>query len=259
MPVHRRGGSNPEPDDAQLRLQVYLARAGVASRRSAEKLIASGRVEVNGCVVTRMGVKISHDDEIRVDGTLVQPETRRHYLALHKPLRVISSASDERGRAVVTDFIPATVQERLFPVGRLDYETSGLILLTNDGNFARIALHPSFEIEKEYRVTADSEIPAELFARFEQGLSGPDGVIYRAKRVRRTGDRRALVVLTEGKNREIRRAFAAMGLGIEALQRVRIGPVELGALKPGYTRPLTQRELAWFLYGERDYKGGSRH
>jgi 23S rRNA pseudouridine2605 synthase len=212
-----------------------------------------------------MGVKVARDDDVRVDGRSVTPEARLRYLALHKPIHVISSAADERGRPMVTDYVPEEFEERLFPVGRLDFETSGLILLTNDGRFARVVLHPSFEIEKEYQVQCRTDIPANLAERFEAGIRDDEGVRYKARSVHCLDRRHARVVLTEGKNREIRRVFSILGADIEELVRVRIGPIRLGGLRPGGTRSLRDREIQWFfrqeklLQREGVREGGSRH
>ncbi|MFW5729298.1 MAG: pseudouridine synthase, partial [Spirochaetota bacterium] len=136
-------------DEERLRLQVYLARCGVASRRKAEGVIAAGRVTVNGSVVTVMGTKVSPTDEVRLDGQPLEPERHHRYLALHKPPGVITAVSDPQGRRVVTDLVKDAVDERVYPAGRLDYWSTGLVLLTNDGDFTRVIVHPSFEIEKE--------------------------------------------------------------------------------------------------------------
>jgi len=153
-----------------VRLQRYLARAGVASRRSSEALIQSGRVAVNGTPVTAMGVKVTDSDTVTVDGNVVRPSTVLHYLALHKPVRVICTQADQAARTRAVEFIPERFRKGLFHVGRLDYMSSGLIFFTNDGEFARIVTHPSFEVEKEYRLECKEAIPDNMLEAYTRGI-----------------------------------------------------------------------------------------
>lgn len=227
-----------------LRLQVYLAKCGVASRRGAEHIITAGRVTVNGRTEATLGSRVFPGDEVRLDGRLLQREETLHHLVLHKPPKVLTTASDPAGRPVVTDYV-ADIAERLYPAGRLDFMSTGLVLLTNDGAFAEIIVHPSFEIEKEYLIETGEPLPEELLSRFTRGME-IDGVRYRARRCLRRGPRSAAVVLTEGKNREIRRVVEASGLTVVRLHRIRIGTVELGSLREGAYRSLTEEELRWF-------------
>jgi 23S rRNA pseudouridine2605 synthase len=224
-----------------LRLQVYLAHAGAASRRAAEKLILQGRVAVNGRVVTVLGEKAGPGDEVRLDGRPVQIETRFRYLALHKPPQYICSSFDPQGRRRALDLLPGDITERLYNVGRLDYLSSGLIIFTNDGDFAARTGHPRSEIEKEYLVEATGSIPDGVLEAFSQGLE-IEGQRYRARAVERLGTRSLRVVLIEGKNREIRRVFSHFHLHPRRLHRIRVGPVCLGKLGPGESRPLTEEE-----------------
>lgn len=244
-------------DDGRVRLQVYLARCGVASRRKAEAFITAGRVRVNGSVVTALGTKVSPEDEVRLDGACVEPERRNRYLALHKPPGVITAVSDPQGRRVVTDLVKGSVDERVYPAGRLDYWSTGLVLLTNDGDFARVIVHPSFEIEKEYTVETRDALPDEVLRSFVSGVE-IDGVVYRADEWRRLDARRAAIVLTEGKNREIRRVLEHAGLPVRSLHRIRVGIVRLGGLERGHYRALTRQEVSWFLKkGARSNSGRS--
>ena len=227
-----------------LRLQVYLAHAGIASRRTAEKFIAEGRITVNGKKVTVPGEKVLPSDDIRFDGNPVKTESRLLYLILNKPPLYISSSSDPQGRPLALDLLPPC-SERLYNVGRLDYRSSGLIIFTNDGNFAAMIGHPRTDIEKEYMVESSIPIQNRTIEEFARGLL-IDGILYRARSIERTGIRSLRVVLVEGKNREIRRVFSHFHLHLESLQRVRIGPVRLGDLEEGKSRPLTDIELNSF-------------
>jgi 23S rRNA pseudouridine2605 synthase len=224
-----------------MRLQVYLAHAGVASRRAAEKLISAGRVSVNGSVVSVLGAKVLPQDEVRIDGLPVHLESRRYYLALHKPEGYLCSAADPQGRPRALELLPKEITERLYTVGRLDYRSSGLILVTNDGAFAAQVGHPSAGIPKEYLVEASGFIPHTVAEEFVRGVL-IEGVWYRAEEVERLGKKALRVVLIEGKNREIRRVFSHFHLHPVKLCRIRIGPIRLGDLKPGESRPLTLSE-----------------
>ena len=225
-----------------MRLQVYLARAGVASRRAAEKLILEGRVQVNGKEVRVLGERAGAEDEVRVDGVPVRLETARHYLALHKPPEYLCSSFDPQGRALAQYLLPPDIRERLYHVGRLDYRSSGLIIFTNDGDFAARLGHPRSEVEKEYLVEASGGIPDGVVEEFSGGIS-IEGVHYQAKAIERLGSRVIRVVLIEGKNREIRRVFSYFHLHAVKLRRTRIGPVRLGNLGEGTSRPLSEEEL----------------
>jgi 23S rRNA pseudouridine2605 synthase len=233
----------PEKDElGPVRLQVYLAHAGVASRRGAEKLITQGRVAVNGLVVTVLGEKVNPGDEVCLDGIPVKTEGRFRYLVLHKPPRYLCSSFDPQGRPLALDLLPPGIGERLYNIGRLDFLSSGLILFTNDGNFAAQIGHPRAGIEKEYLVEATGLISDDVLEALRQGIS-IEGVRYQAHRVERLDKRSLRVVLIEGKNREIRRVFSYFHLHPEKLHRVRIGPVRIGGLSGGESRPLTGDEL----------------
>jgi 23S rRNA pseudouridine2605 synthase len=231
------------------RLQVFLAHAGVASRRAGEALIQAGRVTVNGEVIRVLGPRVSPDDRVEVDGRVVRPEERMHYLALNKPAGYICASSDPQGRPLALELL-SPLKERLYSVGRLDLRSSGLIIFTNDGEFAARLGHPGSQIEKEYLVESTVPVSGEAVAEFLAGVL-IDGEWYRAKRIERLGRKSIRVVLIEGKNREIRRVFSHFHLHAEKLMRIRIGPVVLGALAEGASRPLTKRELEE-LNGRRD-------
>jgi 23S rRNA pseudouridine2605 synthase len=219
-----------------------MARAGAASRRASEKLIAAGRVSVNGVVLTAAGTKVLPSDTVCIDGKPALPEKVLHYIALNKPPRYICSSSDTENRPLARDLLPSGIKERLYSVGRLDYMSCGLILFTNDGAFAARLGHPSSEIEKEYLVETSGAIGDAVLDAFISGVE-VDGVVYRARRAERLGSRALRVVLIEGRNREIRRVFSHFHLHPVRLRRIRIGPVVLGALAEGESRPLTPAEL----------------
>jgi 23S rRNA pseudouridine2605 synthase len=224
------------------RLQVYLAHAGLASRRAAERLIGEGRVQINGKVVTVPGEKVRPGDQVLLDGRPVMPETQFWYLALHKPAGYICSSSDPQGRPLALELLPPDIRERLYNVGRLDFLSSGLILFTNDGDFAARVTHPSSGIEKEYLVEAAGPIPDSVVEAFARGLV-IDGENYRARKITKTGSRTLNICLVEGKNREIRRVFSSFHLHPRRIHRVRIGPVLLEDLGEGLSRPLREAEI----------------
>ena len=234
-----------------MRLNLFLARGGVASRRFSDELIVAGRVTVNGATVTRLGSIVGENDYVCLDGCPVEIATSQRYLALHKPQGFICTANDPQGRLRAIDLF-ADNSVRLFSVGRLDYRSSGLMLFTNDGRFADHAAHPSYGVEKDYLVqSADgTTIPDNLLQNYEQGLS-VDGEFYKLSRYARQADDRVLLTLSTGKNREIRRVFATAGIELSHVHRVRIGPVELGSLDSGHHRSLTDEETSWFLQLER--------
>ena len=230
--------------ETAVRLHVFLAHAGIASRRAAEKLIQEGRVSLNGRIITTTGEKVYPGDKVCFDGKIVETESRMLYLVLNKPPLYICSSSDPQGRPLALDLLPQC-SERLYNVGRLDYLSSGLIIFTNDGNFAAKAGHPRAEIEKEYLVDSTVPIPEWVVEDFARGVI-IDGVLYRPKHVEKTGKKSLNIILVEGKNREIRRVFSHYHLHPERLQRIRIGPVCMGELKEGESRPLTAAELKKF-------------
>ena len=239
---------NASDEKESYRLQHYLAKCGVGSRRSNEQLIADGRVKVNGQVVTALGTKVSRNDVVEFDGKRVFFEENLRYILLNKPTGYVCSLSDEKGRMVASDILKPYYSERLYNVGRLDMFSSGLIIFTNDGEFAKKLMHPSSQIEKEYIVETSTNVPEELVKKFTKGLR-VEGVFYRCQKAELLNARKVRVVLIEGKNREIRKVFAEYGLGIKSLQRVRIGKVEIGDLKEGNFRELTSEEIA-SLQGE---------
>ena len=236
------------PADAAfpMRLQAYLARSGIASRRASEAYIAAGRVSVNGEIVTVLGTKVSSGDEVAVDGIVVSPEKEFRYVLLNKPAGYVCSLSDEKGRPVASDLLKSAYTERLYNIGRLDMFSTGLIIFTNDGGFAATLSHPSAELEKEYVVETSTHIPRTLAADFEKGIR-IDNTFYRCIKAQERNARKMHIVLIEGKNREIRRVFEYYQVGIKSLERVRIGNVKVDGLARGAFRDLTKSEVRGLL------------
>lgn len=228
----------------ELRLHVFMAKCGVASRRKSEALIAAGHVTVNGRTVRTLGERVGPDDEVCVDGRRIRMESRSVYFALNKPRAYLCTNSDPQGRPLALDLLRPHVPERVFSIGRLDYLSSGLILYTNDGEFARMVAHPSSRIEKEYRVETQRPVPVEHLEQYRRGIV-VDGEPYQLVSYQMHNPRRVHLTLVEGKNREIRRVFAAWRIGVKRIHRVRIGSIHVTGLRPGEFRPLTQREIAW--------------
>lgn len=227
-----------------MRLQAFLARAGAApSRRKAETPILAGRVKVNGETAT-LGTTVTQEDEIELDGRPVHLPTDHVYLALNKPAGYLTTMSDDRGRATVADLMPRA--PGLVPAGRLDADTTGLLILTNDGRLAHRITHPSSEIEKHYRLTLENPVPDDALAALAAGPTLEDGKMYPPKltNLNRTPGTTTLdLTIHEGRNRIIRRACLAVGLRLISLQRTRVGPVVLGDLPEGEYRALTPDEL----------------
>lgn len=237
-----------------VRLQKVLAASGVGSRRACEALIAAGRVDVNGSTVRTLGTRVDPaSDVIRVDGMRVTPpETGLVHLALNKPRGVVSTMSDPQGRPNLGDYVPDREGTRLFHVGRLDADTEGLILLTNDGDLAHRLTHPSYEVAKTYLAEVAGQVPRGLGARLRAGVELDDGTVavddFRI--AGRSGSRVMLeIVLHEGRKHVVRRLLDAVGHPVRRLVRTRIGPVVLGELRPGKTRPLSRDEVG-ALYRE---------
>ena len=228
------------------RLQKILAQAGVASRRRAEELIVAGRVAVNGNVVTELGSKADPAaDRITVDGKPIRPEGRKVYLLLNKPTGYMTTLKDPEGRPIVTDLVK-DVPERVFPVGRLDYNTEGLLILTNDGAWANRLAHPRHEVEKEYLVRVRGGVAPEQIRRLAAGVELSDGRTAPAKvaKVRESDSNSWLsIAIHEGRYRQVRRMCEAVSLAVVRLKRVRYGFLELGDLKPGSYRQLTPAEV----------------
>jgi 23S rRNA pseudouridine2605 synthase len=232
-----------------VRLQKFLADAGIASRRASEEIIRAGRVSVNGRLVREMGTRIDPlHDVVTVDNVAVRSKPK-HYVALHKPVGYMCSRRDPEGRRVVHELLPKE-WGTLYTVGRLDYNTEGLIFLTNDGEFALRLTHPRYGISKRYQAVLEGKVEPVAIERITKGLFH-EGERLKASRARllKASRSHSLVELelTEGKNREVRRLFEARGLTVKALKRIQIGPIKLGELPAGKWRVLTGPELKSLL------------
>lgn len=237
-------------DDGLVRLQKYLAQSGVASRRKCEELMLEGLVEVDGEVVTRLGTKIDPATAVvRVDGKRLPPISPHVYLVLNKPRGVVSTMSDPEGRTTLQDLVDDR-PERLFHVGRLDTDTSGLILLTNDGDFAHRMAHPSYEVDKTYVAEVEGEVTRATLASLLEGVTLEDGPVSVSRtKIVSYGKGKTIVelVIHEGRNRIVRRLLDHVGHPVRRLTRTAIGPVALGRLGSGEIRDLTLDELGALL------------
>ena len=247
----RRAVREVETDeDGMIRLQKLLAQSGVASRRKCEEIMLAGLVEVDGEIVTRLGTKVDpRSAVIRVDGRRLPPVSAHVYLVLNKPRGVVSTMSDPEGRPTLSDYV-ADRPERLFHVGRLDTDTDGLILLTNDGDFAQKMAHPSYEVEKSYVAEVEGVVSKATLATLLAGVTLEDGPVQvREVRVRSSHNQRSIVelVIHEGRNRIVRRLLDHVGHPVQRLSRTRIGPVRLADLKTGKLRELDDREVGTLL------------
>ncbi|MEW6335712.1 MAG: pseudouridine synthase [Thermodesulfobacteriota bacterium] len=233
-----------------MRLQKILSMAGISSRRAAEKMIAEGRLSVNGIVVTEPGTKADPEtDQIRVDGRLISPETEKLYLMLHKPKGYVTTLSDPQGRPIVTDLLKG-ITVRVYPVGRLDYDSEGLLIMTNDGEFAQRLQHPRFGIPKTYRVKVAAALRKEEIRALEKGIDLPDGTFMPVGielEKANPGSTWLSLTLTDGRNRVIRRAFESIGHRVTRLIRVALADLALAPLQEGAWRMLVQREVEGLL------------
>ncbi len=228
------------------RLQKILARAGIASRRASEELITSGRVTVNGTVITRLGTRVDpFEDSIKVDGRRIKGFERPVYLVLNKPKGVLTSMEDPEGRPTVAGLIKRS-KERVFPVGRLDMQSEGLLILTNDGDLARNLMHPSRNVPKTYLVKVRGVPEANDLRRLENGirLDGRKTAPAEARIARPGANAWVQITISEGRKHQVRRMMDAVGHPVSKLRRIRLGGVSLGKLPVGEVRPLTEAEVA---------------
>ena len=228
-----------------MRLHKYLASCGVASRRAAEKLIAEGRVRVNDIAITHMGFNVEAGDTVTLDGQIVIPEAEKHYLMYHKPAGEVTTVTDPEGRPTVLDKF-RDYPVRLFPVGRLDYDSEGLILLTNDGELAEHMLHPSREVEKVYLARVSNQVSLESARRMEHGVM-VDGRPTSPAKARILSVKPLytdmMITIHEGRNRQVRKMVEAIGHEVVQLRRVRFGPLKLNDLPRGMWRTLSSEEI----------------
>jgi 23S rRNA pseudouridine2605 synthase len=232
-----------KPSNFPIRLQAFLAKSGFGSRRYCEKLITEGKVSLNGRITTELGTKVNQNDTVECCGRDALPN-RKVYLALHKPRGYLTSNYDPHHTLFAVDLIDIPEKSSLFHVGRLDKDSSGLIFFTNDGDFAQRVSHPSYEIEKEYEVYVDKPLKfTQVKHALTKGVS-VENITYRFRSVSQISDTCIRVILTEGKNREIRKAFTSLGYTVTALHRIRIDGIVLGTLPSGVYRRLTKNEIS---------------
>ncbi len=238
---------SPERTNDRMRLNKYIAAAGAASRRKADELTIAGKVRINGEVMTKPGYDVLPGDRVEVDGRLLDTLEKPVYIALNKPKGVITSMSDEKGRPTVADLV-TDIPERLFPVGRLDSDTTGLLIMTNDGEMANRLAHPRYHVEKTYRAKISGVLSRKKQEMLEKGVDIGGYVTSPAKvQVVKQTERSAIVDITihEGRNRQVRKMFSAVGCPVKELKRTRIGEIYLARLKEGGYRKLTAGEIRY--------------
>jgi 23S rRNA pseudouridine2605 synthase len=229
----------------EKRLQKYIAESGIASRRKAEELIKQGRVKVNNIIVTEMGTKVTENDIVEVDGKKIKQNEEKIYVALNKPTGYVTTAKDQFDRPAVVDLVKE-LNVRLFPVGRLDFDTSGLLILTNDGDITFKITHPKHEMKKVYKAEIKGSPEEKHIEMFENGIEIEDTVTAPAKLkiIKGYGNRTEVeITIHEGKNRQIRKMFEKLGFPVLKLRRIEIGKIKLGDLPEGKWRYLTQDEV----------------
>lgn len=230
-----------------MRLNKYLAQAGVASRRKADEMTVQGRVKINGAVMTEVGYDVKDDDVVEVAGQAIRQEGKKVYVMLNKPIGYITTTDDEQNRPTVMSLV-SDIPERIFPIGRLDYQTSGLLLMTNDGEMAYHLTHPKHKVYKTYRARVTGQLSAEKIARLRNGVDIGGFVTSKAMvEVIKQAERSAIVEIKifEGRNRQVRKMFTAVGNKVLELERVAVGDLYLGHLKEGHYRKLTQKEIQY--------------
>lgn len=228
-----------------LRLNKFLAMAGVGSRRKNDELILSGAVKINGRTVHELGIRVyPSKDLITVNGKRIVPAKRNVYIILNKPKDCITTVSDEKGRTTVMDYV--RLKERIFPVGRLDRNTTGVLILTNDGELANKLMHPRFEAEKVYRVALNKPVTDEHIGLLRRGVKLSDGIAraLRAEAIRGSGRIKVLIALREGRNREVRRIFEVLGYDVKQLERISFSGITQEGLQRGRWRYMTNREVS---------------
>ena len=229
------------------RLQKVIAQAGIASRRKAEELITEGKVKVNGKIVTELGTKVSDKDQIEVENNIIEKEIKEYYL-LNKPRGVVTTTQDDKNRKTVVDLIPTNA--RIYPVGRLDYDTTGALLLTNDGDFANILMHPKHEVAKVYVAKVKGIIKGEQINRLKDGVEIEPGIIVKGERVKlkktdsKSNTSMVQITITEGKNHQVKKMFEAVGFEVVKLKREKIAFFDLKDLQSGEYRKLTPKEVS---------------
>lgn len=230
-----------------MRINKYIAQAGIASRRKADELIANGNVKVNGAVMKEPGYDVKDGDKVQVNGTMIERHQKPVYVLVNKPLGVITSAKDEKERVTVMELVK-DIDERLFPVGRLDYNTTGALIMTNDGELTYRVTHPRHELDKTYRALVKGVLSDEKVRKLRRGVDIGGFVTSPAKVHIVKGNQNSTVVeisIHEGKNRQVRKMFSAVGNPVQELSRIAIGSIRLGHLRPGHYRKLTNEEVEY--------------
>lgn len=231
----------------KMRINKYIAQAGICSRRKADELIANGNVKINGAVLKEPGYEVTDGDKVEVNGTQISAKQKAEYVLINKPLGMVTTVSDDKERLTVMDVV-ADIDARLFPVGRLDYNTSGALIMTNDGEMAYRLTHPKHEVYKTYRARVAGILSNEKAARLRKGMDIGGFVTSPAKVNIIKGTQHSTIVeisIHEGKNRQVRKMFAAVGNPVQELERIAIGEIRLGHLKPGHYRKLTREEVEY--------------
>lgn len=232
-----------------MRINKYIAASGVCSRRKADELISNGNVKVNGVTLKEPGYDVVQGDVVEVNGRVLAVEEKKIYIALNKPVGYVTTVSDDKERLTVMDLV-ADVDARIFPVGRLDYNTSGLLLMTNDGDFAYRVSHPKHELGKTYRAKVAGVLSNEKCAKLRKGVDIGGFVTSRAQvKIVKGAPRTTTVEITihEGKNRQVRKMFKAVGNNVQELERIAIGDIRLGRLAVGHYRKLTKEEIEYLM------------
>lgn len=230
-----------------MRINKYIAQAGIASRRKADQLIESGNVKINGAVMREPGYDVKEGDKVVVNGRLIEKKQKLIYVLVNKPMGMVTTASDDKDRATVMDIVN-DIDERLFPVGRLDYNTTGALIMTNDGDLTYRVTHPRHELGKTYRALVKGVLSDERARKLRNGVDIGGYVTGKAKvKIIKGGAGSTVVEITihEGKNRQVRKMFAAVGNPVQELERIAIGEIRLGHLRPGHYRKLTREEIEY--------------
>jgi len=228
-----------------MRINKYIAQAGIASRRKADELIANGNVKINGAVMKEPGYDVKEGDRVCVNGRVVENRQKLVYVLVNKPMGMITSSKDDKDRDTVMDLV-RDIDERLFPVGRLDYNTTGALIMTNDGELTYRVTHPKHELGKTYRALVKGVVSDEKARKLRNGVDIGGYVTGKAKvKIIKGSQSSTLVEITiyEGKNRQVRKMFASVGNPVQELERVAIGNIRLGHLRPGHYRKLTREEI----------------
>lgn len=229
-----------------MRLNKFIAASGITSRRKADQLIAAGEISLNGKVITELGTEVFENDIVTYKGKIINEEKSKIYLMLNKPPKYLSSVSDDRDRKTVIDLVKNAYSERLYPVGRLDYETEGLLILTNDGDITNKLTHPKHHIKKTYLVKTDKPITKDIISNLENGVLIDEYMTKKAElKLDINNNNQCEITIGEGRNRQVRKMFASQGLEVVYLKRLSMGDLKLGSLEIGKTRELTQKEISY--------------